>query len=56
MAVHNQSEMSSGQLNLEYARDMFISTSIFMHVYSKRILVLCIHWFIVKILREGMTQ
>ena len=27
-----------------------------MHVFSKRILVLCIHWFIVKILRERMTQ
>ena len=27
-----------------------------MYVFSKRILVLCIHWFIVKILRERMTQ
>ena len=58
MAVHGQSEMwhSPGQLNLEYARGMFINTSIFMHVFSMRGLVLCIHWFIVKILRGRMTQ
>ena len=44
------------QSNLEYARGMFINTSICIHVFSKWITVLCIHWFKLKILKLGLND